>query len=140
MHFQLIERADLVTPHQAAIAFDVGREDRCKLPFNQSDWHPPGPPASGIARHERGDEILRARPPAKVHWGHDGWDNAVDKPTNDTGPGFHVAALDVTRLPAGSASILHSNGKTAAPGTVATIKCRQYRAMRHSGQAVPNYH
>jgi hypothetical protein len=101
MHFQLIERADLVTPHQAAIAFDVGSEDRCKLPFNQSDWHPPGPPASGVARHERGDEILRARPPAKVHWGHDGWDNAVDKPTNDTGPGFHVAALDVTRLPAG---------------------------------------
>ena len=39
--------------------------------------------------------------PAKVHWGHDGWDNAVDKPTNDTGLGFHVAALDVSRLPAG---------------------------------------
>ena len=36
---------------------------------------------------------------AKVHSGHGGWRNAVDEPTHDSGLGFHVAALDVSRLP-----------------------------------------
>ena len=47
--------------------------------------------------------------------------------------------MPMTASPLGSTSNLHGNGKTAAPGAAATIKWRQYRAMRLSGQAVPNY-
>ena len=39
--------------------------------------------------------------PAKVNWGHGGWRSAADEPTQDSGLGFHVAALDVSRVPPG---------------------------------------
>jgi hypothetical protein len=39
--------------------------------------------------------------PATVRWGHGGWRNALDEPTHDSGLGFHVATLDVSRLPRG---------------------------------------
>jgi glucoamylase len=38
---------------------------------------------------------------ALVHWGSDGWHDAVDAPTCDSGLGFHVASLDVGHLPPG---------------------------------------
>ena len=38
---------------------------------------------------------------ALVHWGSEGWHNAMDEPTHDSGLGFHVASLDVGRLPPG---------------------------------------
>jgi glucoamylase len=38
---------------------------------------------------------------ALVHWGSDGWHNAMDEPTRDSGLGFHVASLDVERLSPG---------------------------------------
>ncbi len=38
--------------------------------------------------------------PAIVHWGHDGWQDIADEPTADSGLGFHIAVLDVSRLAA----------------------------------------
>jgi glucoamylase len=38
---------------------------------------------------------------ALVHWGSDGWHDAADAPTCDSGLGFHVASLDVGHLPPG---------------------------------------
>ena len=35
---------------------------------------------------------------AIVHWGNDGWRNAADEPTGDSGLGFYVASLDSRRL------------------------------------------
>jgi len=60
-----------------------------------------------------------------------GWRSGVDEPTHDSGLGFHVAALDVSRLSLVGASNLPGNAKRAAPGTAATIKSRQPRPMRH---------
>jgi glucoamylase len=41
--------------------------------------------------------------PAIVHWGHDGWREAADRPTEETGLGFHAASLDTAGLAAGAA-------------------------------------
>ena len=61
-------------------------------------WWPHAP----IREFPTGSRLAVALPrPVKVHWGHGGWRNAVDEPTNDSGLCFHVAALDVGRLPAG---------------------------------------
>ena len=38
---------------------------------------------------------------ALVHWGSDGWHDAADAQACDSGLGFHVASLDVGRLPPG---------------------------------------
>jgi glucoamylase len=40
--------------------------------------------------------------PAVVHWGRDGWQDVGDEPTQDSGLGFHVAVLEVSRLAAGT--------------------------------------
>ena len=36
-----------------------------------------------------------------MHWGREGWHDVADQPTRESGLGFHVAALDVARLPPG---------------------------------------
>jgi len=40
--------------------------------------------------------------PALVHWGRNGWQDTADVPTSDSGLGFHVAVLKVSRLAAGT--------------------------------------
>jgi glucoamylase len=40
--------------------------------------------------------------PAVVHWGYDGRHDIADAPTCDTGLGFHVAALNSSRLSPGA--------------------------------------
>jgi len=61
-------------------------------------WWPHAP----IREFPAGKWLAVALPrPAKVHWANDGWRNATDEPTHDSGLGFHVAALDVSRLSPG---------------------------------------
>ena len=61
-------------------------------------WWPRAP----IREFPAGKWLAVALPrPAKVHWANDGWRNATDEPTHDSGLGFHVAALDVSRLSPG---------------------------------------
>lgn len=43
----------------------------------------------------------RCPEPAVVHWGRDGWRDAADEPTRDSGLGFHVAVLNVALLVSG---------------------------------------
>jgi glucoamylase len=40
--------------------------------------------------------------PASVRWGHDGWRDAADVPTRDSGLGFHVAVLPTEHLTTGT--------------------------------------
>jgi glucoamylase len=40
--------------------------------------------------------------PSVARWGHDGWHETAEVPTQDTGLGFHVAVLDTTSLPPGT--------------------------------------
>jgi len=61
-------------------------------------WWPHAP----IGEFHVGTRLAIALPrPAKVHWGHGGWSDPSDMPTHDSGLGFHVAALDVSRLSPG---------------------------------------
>src|SRR6202047_3451914 len=61
-------------------------------------WWPHAP----INAFAAGARLAVALPRAAlVHWGSDGWHDAVDAPTCDSGLGFHVASLDVGHLPPG---------------------------------------
>jgi glucoamylase len=61
-------------------------------------WWPHAP----INAFAAGARLAVALPRAAlVHWGSDGWHNAMDEPTRDSGLGFHVASLDVERLSPG---------------------------------------
>ncbi len=56
-----------------------------------------------IARLPVGALLAVALPmPASVHWGHDGWRDVADAPTADSGLGFHVAVLEISRLAPGA--------------------------------------
>jgi hypothetical protein len=44
------ERADLIEAHQAAVAFDIGGEDRSELSFDRVRFQGSAPPRSNIAR------------------------------------------------------------------------------------------
>jgi glucoamylase len=69
-----------------------GRRPTARYAF----WWPHAP----IREFHAGTRLAIALPgPAKVHWCNGGRRNAVDEPTHDSGLGFHVAALDVGRLP-----------------------------------------
>jgi len=58
-------------------------------------WWLHAPIASMLA----GQRLAIALPrPAVVHWGIKGWRETSDEPTGDSGLGFQVAALDVSRL------------------------------------------
>jgi glucoamylase len=60
-------------------------------------------PHAAIAGMPAGARLAVALPePATVHWGHDGWQRVADVATEDSGLGFHVAALDTALLPRGS--------------------------------------
>ena len=62
-------------------------------------WWPHAP----IASLPAGAALAVALPlPAVVHWGHDGWREPADAPTSESGLGFHVAVLEVSRLPPGA--------------------------------------
>ena len=62
-------------------------------------WWPHAP----IAGLPAGAFLAVALPlPAVVHWGHDEWRDAADVPTVESGLGFHVAVLEVSRLAAGA--------------------------------------
>ncbi len=62
-------------------------------------WWPHAP----IADFPAGVKLAVALPmPALVHWGRDGWRDAADVATSDTGLGFHVAVLEVSWLPPGA--------------------------------------
>jgi glucoamylase len=53
-----------------------------------------------ISTFPAGARLAVALPrPAMVHWGSDGWQNASDEPTLDSGLSFHVASLDTALLP-----------------------------------------
>jgi glucoamylase len=73
---------------------DQGRRPTARYAF----WWPHAP----IREFHAGTGFAVALPrAAKVHWGNGGWRNGVDEPTQDSGLGFHVAALDVSRLSPG---------------------------------------
>ena len=60
-------------------------------------------PHAAIATMPAGARLAVALPePSIMHWGHDGWTAVQDTPTNDSGLGFHVAALPTTAMPPGS--------------------------------------
>ena len=62
-------------------------------------WWPHAP----IAGLPAGAFLAVALPlPAVVHWGHDEWRDAADVPTVESGLGFHIAVLEVSRLAAGA--------------------------------------
>ena len=50
--------ADLISPHQAAIAFDIGCEDRRELSFDGVRFQGSTPPGSSIARPDARSEGL----------------------------------------------------------------------------------
>jgi hypothetical protein len=52
------ERANLVEPHQAAVAFDIGCEDRRELSFDPVSFQGSVPPRSIIAGSEARSEGL----------------------------------------------------------------------------------
>lgn len=78
----------------------VWQRYRGQRPFaRHAFWWPHAP----IASLPAGTRLAVALPMAAVvHWGHDGWHDIADVPTCNTGLGFHVAALDVSRLSTGS--------------------------------------
>ena len=62
-------------------------------------WFPHAP----IAGLAQGALFVVALPRAAlVHWGRDGWQDIADAPTCDSGLGFHLAVLAVSRLPPGA--------------------------------------
>ena len=68
-----------------------GRRPAARYAF----WWPHAP----IAGLPLGARLALALPmPALVHWGHDGWQDTADAPTSDSGLGFHVAVLEISRL------------------------------------------
>ena len=68
-----------------------GRRPAARYAF----WWPHAP----IAGLPLGARLALALPmPALVHWGHDGWQDTADAPTLDSGLGFHVAVLEISRL------------------------------------------
>ena len=46
--------------------------------------------------------IIALREPARVHWGCNGWDGALDNDTHDTELGVHIVDLPVTHLDIGA--------------------------------------
>src|SRR6266446_1693549 len=77
----------------------VWRRYRGRRPtIRHAFWWPHAP----INAFDPGVRLAVALPRAAlVHWSSDGWHNAVDGPTCDSGLGFHVASLDVGGLPPG---------------------------------------
>jgi glucoamylase len=70
----------------------------CRPAIRHAFWWPHAP----INAFDAGARLAVALPRAAlVHWGSDGWLNAVDTPTCDSGLGFHVASLDVGGLSPG---------------------------------------
>ncbi len=71
-----------------------GRRPSARLAF----WWP----HAAIDGFCAGMQLAIALPrPAIVHWGREAWRHVGDEPTQDSGLGFHVAVLDVDRLPVG---------------------------------------
>jgi len=71
-----------------------GRRPAARYAF----WWPHAP----IREFPAGSRLAVALPrAAKIHWGHGGWRKEVDEATIDSGLGFHVAALDVSRFSPG---------------------------------------
>lgn len=61
-------------------------------------------PHAAIATMPAGAQLAIALPePAIVHWGRDGWAEAQDAMTSDSGLGFHVAALPSIEITAATA-------------------------------------
>jgi glucoamylase len=59
-------------------------------------------PHAAIDSFHAGMRLAIALPhPAIVHWGREAWRHVGDEPTRDSGLGFHIAILDVDRVPAG---------------------------------------
>ncbi len=60
-------------------------------------------PHARIAAIDAGQRLTIALPaPATVHWGQGGWQEIIDTPTEDTGLGFHAAALPTAALAPGT--------------------------------------
>jgi glucoamylase len=71
-----------------------GRPPSARLAF----WWP----HAAIDGFHAGMQLAIALPrPAIVHWGREAWRHVGDEPTQASGLGFHVAVLDVDRLPVG---------------------------------------
>lgn len=71
-----------------------GRRPTARLAF----WWP----HAAIDGFHAGMRLAIALPrPAIVHWGREAWRHVGDEPTRDSSLGFHVAVLDVDRLPVG---------------------------------------
>jgi glucoamylase len=66
-----------------------------KLQARNAFWWPHAP----IAAIDPGQLLTIALPEAAiVHWGRDGWQDVADNATEDTGLGFHAAALPTAAL------------------------------------------
>jgi hypothetical protein len=51
--------ADLIEPHQSAVAFDIGCEDRGELPFDPRGFQGSSPPRSSIARPDARSAVCK---------------------------------------------------------------------------------
>jgi glucoamylase len=76
----------------------VWRRYRARRPTpNYAFWWPHAPIRAILSGLRLAVVLPR---PAIVHWGSDRWQNPLDEPTQDTGLGFHIASLEVARMPA----------------------------------------
>jgi glucoamylase len=56
-------------------------------------------PHAQIGRMVRGTDLVIATPrPAKIRWGLDGWQNAIDVASQDTGLGLHVLTINADAI------------------------------------------
>ena len=74
------------------------RYQGCRPTARHTFWWPHAPINAVPAGARLAVALPRA---AMVHWGKSGWHDATDEPTSDSGLGFHVAPLDVSRFPPG---------------------------------------
>ena len=88
----------LVWAHAEFIKLMVSRHQGRRATAGHAFWWLHAP----IREFHAGARLAIALPrPADVHWGRDGWRDAADEATRDSGLGFHVAVLDVAHLAPG---------------------------------------
>jgi glucoamylase len=85
-------------------------------------------PAAEIVAIDAGQRLVVLLPrAARVHWGIDGWRNAADVATEESGLGTHVAELDASALTPGQASTSLGARKRTDNGSGATSGSRSGR-------------
>ena len=93
----------LLVSRQLGQPFDrsstVWQRYRGRRPKSPNAFWLPQAPLSTLARGT--GLIIALDEPAVIHWGVDGWQNATDTATRDSGLGLHYAQLDTRTLQPG---------------------------------------